>query len=384
LTNFAGATEWFSADDAFTERRTYSHVLEDVVEDTPDPQDYHTLTSNPPEMTVEKTVAIQNDLNGDGLANPGDSLRYTLTVTNTSQVLLPNFSLRDDVGALHTEVIFEPGSLVMVTVPPGATDNSDANGGTNGAGLVDVQDLSLDVAGSAGDTVTVVFDVTLASPIDNGTVVLNQGSVEAFGSTLQLTDDPNLPGDEDPTRITIASAPVMQVQKVSDDMTGDPAVLAPGDTLLYTITVANIGNENAMGVTLRDAIPEYTTYVTGSTTLNGHSVVDPAAGVSPLEAGMLINAPGNTTPGAMDADATAAAENVATITFSVTIDADTLSGTRIVNQGFVNGAGAGGTDFMEQPSDDPATPVANDPTEDIVGALPLLDVQKTVVLANDV
>lgn len=384
LTNFAGATEWFSADDAFTERRTYSHVLEDVVEDTPDPQDYHTLTSNPPEMTVEKTVAIQNDLNGDGLANPGDSLRYTLTVTNTSQVLLPNFSLRDDVGALHTEVIFEPGSLVMVTVPPGATDNSDANGGTNGAGLVDVQDLSLDVAGSAGDTVTVVFDVTLASPIDNGTVVLNQGSVEAFGSTLQLTDDPNLPGDEDPTRITIASAPVMQVQKVSDDMTGDPAVLAPGDTLLYTITVANIGNENAMGVTLRDAIPEYTTYVTGSTTLNGNSVVDPAAGVSPLEAGMLINAPGNITPGAMDADATAAAENVATITFSVTIDADTLSGTRIVNQGFVNGAGAGGTDFMEQPSDDPATPVANDPTEDIVGALPLLDVQKTVVLANDV
>lgn len=384
LTNFAGATEWFSADNGLSERRTYTHVLEDVVEDIPDPQDYHTLTSNPPEMTVEKTVAIQNDLNGDGIANPGDSLRYTLTVTNTSQVLLPDFSLLDDVGALHAGVIFEPGSLVMVSVPPGATDNSDANGGTNGAGLVDVQDLSLDVAGTAGDTVTVVFDVTLASPIDNGTVVLNQGSVEAFGSTLQLTDDPGLPGDDDPTRITVASAPVMQVQKVSDDVTGDPTVLAPGDTLRYTITVANIGNENAEGVTLRDAIPEYTTYVTGSTTLNGNPVSDPAPGVSPLETGMEIHAPGNTTPGVMEADATAAAENVATITFSVTINADTLSGTRIVNQGFVNGAGAGGTDFMEQPSDDPATPVANDPTEDIVGALPLLDVQKTVMLANDV
>jgi uncharacterized repeat protein (TIGR01451 family) len=176
----------------------------------------------------------------------------------------------------------------------------------------------------------------------------------------------------------------MQVQKVSDDVTGDPTVLAPEDTLLYTLTVANIGNENAVDVTLRDAIPEFTTYVAGSTTLNGNAVADPAAGVSPLEAGMQINAPGNISPGAMDADATAAAENVATITFSVTIDADTLAGTRIVNQGFVNGAGTGGTDFMEQPSDDPATPVANDPTEDIVGALPLLDVQKTVVLANDV
>ncbi|MDX1804478.1 MAG: DUF11 domain-containing protein, partial [Alcanivorax sp.] len=229
-------------------------------------------------------------------------------------------------------------------------------------------------------TVTLVFDVTLAGVIDNGTVVLNQGKVNYQGTTLQLTDDPNQSGSEDPTPITVHAAPLMQVKKVSRDMTGDANVLLPGDTLRYTITVKNIGKENAVNVSLRDAVPEYTTYVAGSTSLNGAAVADPAQGVSPLVNGILIHAPGNSTAGAMDADSSSSTANVATIVFSVTVNADTLQGTHIVNQGFVNGRGNGGSNFMEQPSDDPATAVADDPTEDIVGKLPLLDVQKTVAV----
>ena len=51
-----------------------------------------------------------------------------------------------------------------------------------------------------------------------------------------------VPGDEDPTRVTVVSAPVFQVQKISTDLTGDPNVLLAGETLRYTITVKNIGN----------------------------------------------------------------------------------------------------------------------------------------------
>lgn len=385
LTNYAGATEWFSADDFSAARRSYTHTLLDEQEENADPQDYHTLASNPPVIRVEKTVALQNDVNGDGVANPGDTLRYTVTVINDSQVLLPDFSLIDDLGALNNEIVFEAGSLFMEagSVPPGATNNSSALGGTNQAGLVNIQNLSLGAQGTPEGIVNVYFDVTLAAVIDNGTVVFNQGRVDAFGETLQLSDDPALAGDEDPTEIMISSAPVIQVQKISDDITGAVNVLASGDTLRYTITVWNTGDENAVDVRLKDAIPEFSTYVANSTTLNGNNVADPAPGVSPLVNDLLINSFGNSNAGALDANPSASPDGIATITFSVTINANTLTGTRIVNQGFVQGSGAGGTTFIEQPSDDPATSVADDPTVDVVGDVPLLDVQKTVQLSGD-
>ena len=53
--------------------------------------------------------------------------------------------------------------------------------------------------------------------------------------------------------------------------------LEVGDTLRYTITVANIGTENAINAMLRDQIPANTTYMAGTTTLNGVAVPDPAA-----------------------------------------------------------------------------------------------------------
>jgi hypothetical protein len=57
-----------------------------------------------------------------------------------------------------------------------------------------------------------------------------------------------------------------------------------------------------VNVTLRDLVPANTTYVAGSTTLNGAAVADVAGG-SPLVSGMPINPPGGATPGSMPADA---------------------------------------------------------------------------------
>ncbi len=383
LTNFAAATQWFSAEDTSPARRTYDHDLQQVIEDVADPQDYHTLTPVLPSMQVDKTVSVQVDADGDGQASPGDTLRYVIDVTNTSAASLTGFSMVDDLGALNAGEWFEAGSLVMASLPPGSSDNSDPVGGTNGQGQVDIRDLNLAAQGEAGDAIQLAFDITLVAVMDDATEVLNQGQVEFLGNPLQLTDDPALGGTEDPTAITVNSAPQMRVQKVSADISADPAVLEPGETLRYTLTVTNIGNEDARDVFLRDAIPQYTSYLPGTTTLNGNPVADPAAGMSALESGMLVNAPVDAAPGVMLANTLAPADHVATVTFDVQVDSDAIPGTLIANQGFVVGTGNGGTDFMEQPSDDPATPALNDPTVDIVGNLPLLDVQKTVVLAND-
>ena len=51
-----------------------------------------------------------------------------------------------------------------------------------------------------------------------------------------------------------------------------------------------------------------------------------------------------------------AADNVVTITFNVTVDANAADGTIIANQAFVTGSDVIG----EVPSDDPRTPVIND------------------------
>ena len=323
-------------------------------------------------------------------ATPGDVLRYTLRVQNISATPLNNFVLTDELDRLNAAAMFVPGSLALTSVPVGAdSSNTSATGGTRGTGLVDVRNLSVAAAGGA-DTVTIVFEARLAPVIVNGTVVPDQAQMTVASVLLANSDDPILNGaenpailgDEDPTSVRITSAPAFRVLKISDDITGDPAVLNAGETLRYTITVKNIGTENATGVSLRDQIPANTTYVANSTTLNGSAVADPVAGTSALQNGFLIYAPENTTPGVMRADATATTGNVATVTFDVVINASVLNGTVISNQGFVNGSGSGGP-VPEQPSDDPATPVADDPTRDVVGNLPLVYALKTVQIQTD-
>jgi uncharacterized repeat protein (TIGR01451 family) len=63
-----------------------------------------------------------------------------------------------------------------------------------------------------------------------------------------------------------------------------------GQTLTYTITVPNTGAANSSGTSLTDLIPAGTSYVAGTTTLNGVSVPD-VAGAMPYAAGALINSP---------------------------------------------------------------------------------------------
>jgi uncharacterized repeat protein (TIGR01451 family) len=232
-----------------------------------------------------------------------------------------------------------------------------------------------------------VFDITLKPAIAAGTVVANQATLRlASGTTFAWSDDPNVNGTapdptkagaEDPTRVTIVSSSVFRVQKISTYLR-DPNVLLAGDTMRYTITVKNISNADAMNVMLRDAVPANTTYVPGSTTLNGAKVAD-VAGVSPLVNGMPINSPANATPGLMPVDPSGNNQaSIATITFDVVVNPNTPSGTIISNQGFVSATG-----IVDQPSDDPRTPVPNDPTRDIVGARPPLYAEKHAVLFTD-
>lgn len=326
------------------------------------------------------TLVFQKTAISGATAHPGDVVRYRLQVTNVSNVPAFGFSILDEIDLLNGSAMFVPGTLTLVSALPGGVSNSsNANGGSKGTGLLDIRNLTLGAAGSATESVTLEFTAQLVPVVANGTLVWNQAQLFIAGAEVQRSDDPAVGGTQDPTGITIESAPVFRVQKISQDVSGDPNLLLAGETLRYTITVKNIGNANATDAVLRDQIPVNTTYVAGSTMLNGVAVAD-VSGVSALVNGISIYAPENATPGAMRADASATTSNVATITFEVRVNADVVDGTIISNQGFVSAVANGIVDY---PSDDPTTAVLNDPTRDIVGAVPLLFADKRATLQVD-
>ena len=394
LTNVAAVTEWFSGDTAGAgatgQIRTYTRSLTDGTTATLDHEDAHSVTALSPIIQFQKTVEnITTGQNPATTATPGDVLRYRLVMQNVSVVALTNFVLTDEVDRLNPSAMFAAGSLAVVNDAGGDSSNTNSAGGAQGTGLLDIRGLTLDAAGGANDTLIVEFDVTLAAVITNGTVVLNQaqinsivtGTLDSDEPVINGVDDPNIQGDEDATPVTITSAPLLVAEKRSFDLTGDPAILEPGDTLRYSITVSNSGTEDAINVQLSDLLPANTTYVANTTQLNGNAVTDPTAGISALQAGMLINGADNTTAGYIRADVNPAA--AATITFDVVVNTSVINGTVISNQGVVNGEGQGSGPFSQLVTDNPDTATVDDPTVDIVGSLPLIDAQKTVSIIND-
>jgi len=379
LTNVAAATGWTNSDGS----TVYSRTLTDGTLGIGDHEDAHSVIVDLPVLQFEKTVMNVTTGEDPGtVATPGETLRYRLYVENLSDVPVSDFSIVDELDRLNADPLFQAGTLNVVTLPAGAdAGNTDVNGGAAGTGLLDVRNLSI---GGLGESVLVEFEVQLAPVIANDTFVYNQSEVMFDDWSAAVSDDPNvngasdpnISGDEDPTQILIESAPAFDVDKVSSYITGDPNVLLAGETLRYTITVQNIGTDNADGVSLVDQIPANTTYVAGSTTLNGVAVPDSPTG-APLIDGILVNAPQDATPGVMNAGV---ADNVATIVFDVVVYPDVPDGTVISNQAFVSAIDYG---IADVPSDDPRTAVPDDPTRDVVGSYPLLFAPKTAALQVD-
>ena len=197
LTNIAGAVEWFSFDDSSPDRRTYTEVVTDGTVGVVDHEDAHTVAVGLPNYLFEKTV--MNVTSGADPANsaaPGDVLRYTLQLGNASDVPMDDLAFVDDLGSLNATPVFEPGTLSLVTVPPGAdTTATDPTGGTNGTGVIDIRNLSLPGVGQ----LVIEFEITLSTTVLGGVLVTNQSQLLIAGAPFAESDDPNVNGPQTPT-----------------------------------------------------------------------------------------------------------------------------------------------------------------------------------------
>ena len=109
----------------------------------------------------------------------------------------------------------------------------------------------------------------------------------------------------------------LQVTKSMNNVTtgGDGTVAYTGDMLEYSIAAKNVSSANVINATLYDNIPAGSSYVTGSTKLNGVSVADVSGNMPFIGNGGLINSPGYTS-GILAPNATA------TVVFRVRVNAN--------------------------------------------------------------
>ncbi|MCP3936523.1 MAG: DUF11 domain-containing protein [Actinomycetia bacterium] len=188
---------------------------------------------------VDLTAAAGPDLvvaqdDGRDTVQPGESLTYSLTITNESAQ-----------GATGVQVTEE--------LPPGVNFIVASDGGSEAGGTVSWP--AFDLAGGASVARTVTVELAPSFP----------AGVESLTLTATVTDDgangvdPHASNNTAADTDTLDAGPDLAVSK-----TDGLDEVSPGEDLAYTLTITNAGTQDAGGVTLTDTLPAGVTFFTAS------------------------------------------------------------------------------------------------------------------------
>ncbi|MFT6286321.1 MAG: putative repeat protein (TIGR01451 family) [Alcanivorax sp.] len=199
-----------------------------------------------PALNLEKTWAGPNTP-----ALPGDTLTYTLTLTNTGDASASNIRVADTpdvIGALQA------GSVTTIR---GTNPDAGSIVIGNSSGDIEVEVTFAEV--SAGSSVDISYDVLIPLPYPDGMTapeqLVNQATADSFELTTIVSDNPDTATEEDETVVPILADPVMIVTK------NDQVIFTlPGETIIYQIDYGNVGSQDATGVIVSDIVPEDTAF----------------------------------------------------------------------------------------------------------------------------
>lgn len=242
-------------------------------------------TTNNTALAVSPSIIVV--LSKDVFRSPvniGEQISFTLRLTNSGGFTLTSIPLTDTFDATH---------LQFVTAAP--FPNS-----------VSANQLTWSTVGTplpAGQSTSVVVTF-LAISATHGLSTTNVASATA-ASNNTVTRQPVV--DEDDARIT---SPMLVIHKRSASSNGEP--LRPGERITYTLVVTNAGDGTANNVTISDTLPVFTTFVAGSTAING------ASGTSGM-------------PPVLAQGITLTAGSAVTVTFAVTVAIPLTNGVSIAN-----------------------------------------------------
>jgi uncharacterized repeat protein (TIGR01451 family) len=302
--------------------RTFTHT---ITADDPDPLT-NTVTASGTGADSAETVSDQADCTTDihhtagidvsktcpAAAEVGDTITYSITVTNTGDEALSGVVVNDpllggDLGSFpstlavgasvtrtftHTITADDPDPLTNTVTASGTGVDSQASVQDTDSCGTDVRHPAIQIlkdgpaTAHVGDTITYTFavtntgdtdlhDVTLSDPIcDDGTIQLvNDGNGDAILSVdetwnytcthVVTSEDPDpLPNtatvtgtDEGGTTVTDDDSHVVDIIHPAIGLVKDgPALAHVGDTITYTFTVTNPGDVDLFDVTLSDPI----------------------------------------------------------------------------------------------------------------------------------
>ncbi|MEM7391542.1 MAG: hypothetical protein AAF492_04270, partial [Verrucomicrobiota bacterium] len=199
-----------------------------------------------PTIDADKTAAFApgGDLNSDGVINPGEFMRYEITVTNNTPTDSGDVTVEDFLPPGLTYVsnsTFSAAGSVTTAVPDAGLSPFPLDEGGISIGVL-----------TSGTSRLFFFDVRIDEPYTNVTTILS--------NAVTVVDDVSVIKVADVSEFTVV-IPILGITKSSDA----GGVVTNGQVVTYSI---NITNTNAFvtstGIAVSDALPPGATLVPSS------------------------------------------------------------------------------------------------------------------------
>ena len=262
---------------------------------TTDPTPANNTSTDTDTVLLAATLALTKtvvDVNG-GFVQDGDTLRYTIVVTNNSGATLPT-----DVAA---DVFFNDQIPANTTYAGNLSSSQGSLTGSQGGG---VTGFLGNIAG--GGSVTVSFDVTVNALTPDSTVISNSASVTGTAAVNRL---PLSAADS----VGVVTPPGADLTIVKTGL----ATFTPGRPLTYTLVVNNLGPSNVPTATVADTLPAELSGATWTVSYAG-GATGPASGSGNINATLTSLPVGGTATFSITAnvaaDALSPLSNTATVT----------------------------------------------------------------------
>ncbi|PEL22344.1 cell surface protein [Bacillus toyonensis] len=212
--------------------------------DINEPPVSRTVQSNKTFTQVNTASVIATKTASSAFAAVGDTITYTTTITNTGNTAATNITFTSAIPASTT---FISNSVTI---------NGVQQSGAQPALGVNIPNIA------PGETVTVTFQVNVISFPPSGSIMGNDTILYSY------TVDPNSTPATTSTSTNIVTTPVLDAM-ITMIKSVDQTLVTLGDTITYTTILTNNGNTNATNITFTDLIPDGTTFITDSVTIDG-------------------------------------------------------------------------------------------------------------------
>ncbi|MDG1591917.1 DUF11 domain-containing protein, partial [Bacillus cereus] len=230
----------------------FAHVV-----DPSQPAVTQTNVSNAVSTTINSAILTTQKSVDKSIISVGDTITYTTTITNTGNTTATNITFT---SAIPANTTFIPNSVKI---------NGVQQSGAQPALGVTIPNIA------PGETVTVTFQANVLSVPPSSSIMGNDTILYSY------TVDPNGTPITTSTSTNIVTNPVLDAM-ITMVKSVDQTIVTLGDTITYTTILTNNGNTNATNITFTDLIPDGTTFIPNSVTINGstHIELDPNTGIT--------------------------------------------------------------------------------------------------------